>query len=120
MYNERTDRLGSVLVSSRAKSLAAGLHAQKFASGNGLIRPVQCTAAVTITIVLASFQLHLYLLYSILLMQLKSFAKHFSLIDAKKCGEEGKFPQHLPLLRITFLEPLGRRDICSESYSDKG
>ena len=53
-------------------------------------------------------------------MQLKSFAKHFSLIDAKKCGEEGKFPQHLPLLRITFLEPLGRRDICSESYSYKG
>ena len=53
-------------------------------------------------------------------MQLKSFGKHFSLFDAKKCGEEGKFSQHLPLLRITFLELLGRRDICSESYSDKG
>ena len=28
LYNERTDRLSSVLVSSRAKGLAAGLHAQ--------------------------------------------------------------------------------------------
>ena len=53
-------------------------------------------------------------------MQLKSFGKHVPLFDAKKCGEEGKLPQHLPLLRITFLELLGRRDICSESYSDKG
>ena len=53
-------------------------------------------------------------------MQLKSFGKHFPLFDAKKCGEEGKLPQHLPLLRIIFLELLGRRDICSESYSDKG
>ena len=66
VYNERTDRLGSVLVSYRAKSFAAGLHAQKFASGNGLIRPVQCASAATIAIVLASFQLlQLYILYSL-------------------------------------------------------
>ena len=50
----------------RAKSLAAGLHAQNFASGNGLIRPVQCASGVTIAMVLESFQLlQLYLFYSL-------------------------------------------------------
>ena len=54
------------LSSYRAKSLAAGLHAQNFASGNGLSRPVQCASAVTIAMVLESFQLlQLYLYYSL-------------------------------------------------------
>ena len=43
-------------------------------------------------------------------MQLKIFGKHFSNFRAKKRGEEGKFPQHLRLLR----------DNIFETFRDKG
>jgi len=45
------------------KENTASLHAQKFASKNGLTRPVQSASELTIATIIASFQLYRYIFF---------------------------------------------------------
>ena len=76
------------------------------------IRPVQCASVVTIAIIIASFQLLLYLLYSLPWMYLKILGKHF-IIRTRSAGAGQVSPLSTsPWVEISVLY----RDICSKSY----
>ena len=63
------------------------------------IRPVQCALVVTIAIIIASFQLQLYRLYSLPWMYLKILGKHF--IIRRRSAGAGQVP---PLSTSPWVE----------------